>query len=1212
MMNKKYIEIELSDDKIKQYVKGGFIVEEINDSETSNLSKYNPGGSTDGNPPVDDINFPLLKLYGITEFGGLTEDEYNEKKYTQEYLDHLYNLDFTSNKFESDDITDNMYSDPKTGGVLKCPEGYSPYKGECLPNEKAKQLYESESARYWDQYDKKIDAKRQKQNIELQRNIRENTRKVRATQLVKFAKDDSKKYSLIKPIKIKTDNFNSSVLFEDEYNDYINYQIKNAMNQEGLLPDQIQQLNVLAKDPKQFAMKVLGIYPVKDAETGVYQMYDAKKIQEKIYNHGMSARKISEDLGIGVKGDIQNDFALTFENWKADYDLLNKKKLMELYRAGYSREEAIQDLLGRGMIGSVDDGNRVFDEPLDAIEARSETLKWSNMTMEDQAKYVDDLMKNGVTENNEDLSSWQNQLIEKRKEDEVRLAAAAEEFKEKQKLYEQYGDHWQGQKYIELLEKTSKSLKNAPLTKKEQEAEFKIKSDWVKEAVYDSILSDISRYNRTYFKHGQTSYIGMHGEKRYRIDNPTEEADRRLNNLIKEGSYNFNDKDFVNGFIEGEGSAAAEKWCEKQNNWCAWSTLSPGKTRAMDFSNHLTQNAEWHKLETQNQQAKDDLAVLTDPNVGFDPDVVIGGVSVADKIKELEGIIEQTDEEMEYFGQPVFTARKSTGPKSSDDKFKGEASFWEKLMNPVASIQYAFDGRTMPSNYAQYKDLLDKEAAIYGSNYIYDTDRSVYRADNNNVMNVVDFASSVTPVGMAYQGLRSGYNMFRDEGSLDKFIADPSKTTALGLGVDALGLGFGSSTARGLLKKGVNAWAPDVTGTIGGLSDDILRNKKAQDGWLNRVEQSIYNNAQKTFLTRNLYNPIRALGKDIIEMDTITGIPGINLISDVKTVTGLGRDAYKSKIGQGLITGYGLTYVPSTLGDLKENISEGNYSDAALNVGELGLNLLPGFAFKNFKSTIGAPVDLIRKGVKGEVKYTVDAINKLRKGYDGNLLQKGIGYGTDLSKGLYHGSVLATSPWALGSTYNLLTDKDATASEQWENASKALSILPGVPGFSNAKYIGMGGTQIASDPDDPTNVLFGTLEASGVGRYGKFGNYGGKLYAKGDEFFGNDDEVRAGSSLELETNDKSTIPTTSEITEDNEKTIEEVGDNVDEIEETEDLNQDNKKQPKYKKQRKRRLFKNKKIEDYQQGGLAQEVIEIEIEPEDIQKYLLGGYIIEEI
>ena len=93
---------------------------------------------------------------------------------------------------------------------------------------------------------------------------------------------------------------------------------------------------------------------------------------------------------------------------------------------------------------------------------------------------------------------------------------------------------------------------------------------------------------------------------------------------------------------------------------------------------------------------------------------------------------------------------------------------------------------------------------------------------------------------------------------------------------------------------------------------------------------------------------------------------------------GLGKDVYNSKLARGIATGTGLTYLPINISSLSDNISEGNYGDAALDVGAIGLNLLPGFKFGNFGSTLSTPVKWLAKGWGQEFNKAYNAGKNLK------------------------------------------------------------------------------------------------------------------------------------------------------------------------------------------------------------------------------------------
>ena len=159
----------------------------------------------------------------------------------------------------------------------------------------------------------------------------------------------------------------------------------------------------------------------------------------------------------------------------------------------------------------------------------------------------------------------------------------------------------------------------------------------------------------------------------------------------------------------------------------------------------------------------------------------------------------------------------------------------------------------------------------------------------------------------------------------------------------------------------------------------------------------------------------------------------------------------------------------------------------------------------------------------------------------------------------------------------------------------------------------MGGTQFLSDPTDQGNIVQSVLEGTGVGRYGKFGNTTGKFCAKVyDSYFNEEDETTITPGIPV--NKKPLIAEVSQVE------VQEEPEEIElenEVEETEEVNEDpteleeNTKKKKFKRKRKKlKLFgKNQKIR--QQGGESEDMI-LDLDPSEIQQFVLGGYIVEEI
>ena len=69
--------------------------------------------------------------------------------------------EYTSDKFDPWFTFSNLGKDTETGDFIDCPAGYTPYKGECIPDDEAKKLYDREYEKYWDAENEKERKKRE-------------------------------------------------------------------------------------------------------------------------------------------------------------------------------------------------------------------------------------------------------------------------------------------------------------------------------------------------------------------------------------------------------------------------------------------------------------------------------------------------------------------------------------------------------------------------------------------------------------------------------------------------------------------------------------------------------------------------------------------------------------------------------------------------------------------------------------------------------------------------------------------------------------------------------------------------------------------------------------------------------------------------------------------------------------------------------------------
>jgi len=962
-----------------------------------------------------------------------------------------------------------------------------------------------------------------------------------------------KKYELLKPMY--NGEMRLDFLLENEYNDQVNSIWKKA-KQAPALKAKIKnmtprELNTFKNNSKEW-LKDVGYYVSKNKD-GLYGIYDRRQISEKIYNHGMSPRKIVEDLGIGTKDEIEKDFSTEFKIHKNDHAINTKNELTKLLEnnPGMSKKDAVRKLVNDGW-GDVRGINSIYDTELNEFESKSQQLKYQAVPLNEKYDYITKNIKNidlNTIDNKELKSFYEKVLTAHDEETEIRENLKLEE---------------------------DPNLITLPLN-------------------YEPEVAD------------ETSGIGMQN-----LENQFHQDVRDRKRADTPGAFGTGADAMGKGLQLQEFFKGREdlKYIDDEVNIGSISSmekyLRDNPDVSYDFGVYMEKkfaNDKINKLENEKKQAESSFQHTR--KMAADPNYRNWYNSLDDDIAKINRA-----------GVPTFNALEGEAWEQStlNPKFHQSASIKDIITNPWRALQYSIqtgDVRNMHSNTDEFYELLDKQKAA-GLDYDGSYANVVERDDDFNVANALYGASELTPWGQIVNAPKYMQRLFGDysEGSLSKlkekinsgedltFMEDYLPTIG-----NALGVGFGAAAARsktlgkfdGLGLKYSNPW-----------TDDLLPGSGANpDGWLKR---NIINPTDKALSTIPGYQGTKGIIKDVINFDD-TPLPGTNLGKDAKSLYNLssslgsdavehGKDIYNVlkadswKLPKQVATGVGLTYVPESAESLIANIKDENYLGAGEDAVDLGLAFTPGALFKNVKSTGKAGYDFLKKGLLGEKDYMMSGIRGLGtwSSRPGNWKNKIFDYGKDIAKTGYHGSVIGGAPWALGAGYNLATDKDATTSQRFEDVSKVASIFPGIAGAKNAKYIFMGGTQFLSDPTDPTNITQSILEGTGVGRYGKFGNTTGKFGAKVYDYLDEEDEIKVNNAI-------------------NTAIIQDV-ENED-VENEDVLIAEKKKKKKKRKSKKTvRRIRGKKI--YEDGGEIDETIELYLDPSQIQEYLLGGFVVEEI
>ena len=988
-------------------------------------------------------------------------------------------------------------------------------------------------------------------------------------------------------------------------------------------------------DPLKFLRENTDSYPVYDEKSGLVTVYNKYDIAKRIYDYGLSPRKVAEDLGIGTKYQIEDDFAATYIDWERDYSYDIKTRLNDLMNKNYSKEQAIAKLVNDGK-GDVQGVTKLFNTELNTLEATYEAKRFDALNIAEREKYIKNLKDNGYS-NNSQLKEQQEILIgkydanvAKQKELEFELKQAKENAKKMLQAEQDYA-RMMGNVDLETggLSYTYKENQGREWAMTLQTLDSYDQVGYVNE---DMVMNSPKLANISGEEHLNKEFatefiranirrdiLGAPWARNKNWKNASEEKiqeeiNKRLKQRTKSGQINLSSRKWVNAFVKGKGNYRPDGVKLERANWIQnkkedgdisivedeidmlkeqdpMGMNNEIQARINNLNSGLTKMKDHQKLKVGPIKTKGESEKVIGFNVDRDP--FTGGVMGVTEQKT------QVDNAENWKMNPL------------NPRYEGEASIGEKILNWSDWTNYAISGEKMQSNYGDWTKIQDKRRELG-----LETDFMADRVDNNTVSSLLNLAGSFTGPGLVLEGVKAAQNAgehidaIKNNGILSK----EGGLAALQLATIPLGAVAG----RNVIKKGITNYSPvgkfDKLDDISAISTDLNKvtidkfNKANQKlGLLGKTDELL----SKTPIVKSVYNPTKSLVKELGEMDGITNLPGANFMKDVNMAYDIGSDLIKNKNVQKGLTGLSLTYAPNQVESAIDNYQKKNYTGVAKDVLGLGLAFTPGFAFKNFGSTAKSGYDILKRGIGYEGQNLYKGIKGLSKfrGRQGNLLNKTLGYGSDLAKAGYHGSVLYYTPDALTGGYKLLTDKDATTSEKFQNAAKFTSILPGVAGASNLKYAAGAGFQFASDPTDEQNWLDAGL-TYGLGRPG--------ITRYGTRFFGKQDESKDLFENTIEDGAQSTRNTTEQKLKNaeaiNETEVEnnEVENNeVEDIKEVEDVNEVIKKKKKKKKKQKTvRRIRGKKI--FEDGGEIDESVELFLDTNEIQKYILGGFVVEEI
>ena len=270
-------------------------------------------------------------FYGNTPEGPQTESEYNvetygiKDSYTPEYLDELYNREYTSDKFESDNIYDNMYLDASTGEYMKCPEGYESYKGECIPTAEAIKLYDKERDKYWTEYDKKVAIKDQERKERFD-NLIKNNEIERLEQWGNYFERSKKKDDIMPAYsRIRASVMNTP---------------KPDFNEDGSVKVDEEGNPVTHKAIEDYK-KTHFVHKNKD---GTYSMWPLTSMQMKIYHNGFNEHTFAKYWGIDAN-QVRDQLGDFMDSSKKQYDqTMTQKIYKKAVEEGKPIEQVIEEL----------------------------------------------------------------------------------------------------------------------------------------------------------------------------------------------------------------------------------------------------------------------------------------------------------------------------------------------------------------------------------------------------------------------------------------------------------------------------------------------------------------------------------------------------------------------------------------------------------------------------------------------------------------------------------------------------------------------------------------------------------------------------------------------------------------------------------------------------------------------------------------------------
>lgn len=225
--------------------------------------------------------------------------------YRPGYFDELFEKEYTSDKFDEYFTFGNLGKDTETGDYIDCPAGYTPYKGECIPDDEARKLYDREYEKFWDAENEK-ERKRQE---EFQARIKELEEKS-AAQREKWRLE---KYDETFQKSKKRDKIDPQYIVPAQY---LENQQTPVYNEDGSVKTD-ENGNPITQSALEGAKSS---HYVQKNEDGTYSLYPKSMMYDRIVNKGFFNNEFEQYWELDPKqveeqlGDVQNLARQEYDN----------------------------------------------------------------------------------------------------------------------------------------------------------------------------------------------------------------------------------------------------------------------------------------------------------------------------------------------------------------------------------------------------------------------------------------------------------------------------------------------------------------------------------------------------------------------------------------------------------------------------------------------------------------------------------------------------------------------------------------------------------------------------------------------------------------------------------------------------------------------------------------------------------------------------------